>query len=174
MFLQQIPTGNAASADIILGQVGGTVDQANNAADSVNTPTSLAWDGSNLYVADPYNRRITVYTPMPVTLPYQAVVNSANLSITASGAISMSGTIHDGDVLSVTTGCGGQGCLSTNTGTYPYEVAATDVISDVINNIVAVINGSNSGAGDPNLIANADTGNSQVILTSRIPGPNGN
>ena len=41
----------------------------------MNTPTSLAWDGANLYVADPYNLRIMVYTPMPVTLPYQAVVN---------------------------------------------------------------------------------------------------
>ena len=47
---ETIPTGNAAPANIILGQVGGTVDEATDAADSMNTPTSLAWDGSNLYM----------------------------------------------------------------------------------------------------------------------------
>ena len=55
-----------------------------------------------------------------------------------------------------------------------YEVAATDAISDVINNIAAVINASNGGDGDPNLTATADTGDSEVVLTSKIPGPNGN
>jgi len=39
----------------ILGQIGGEVDQATDAADSMNTPTSLAFDGTNLYVADPFN-----------------------------------------------------------------------------------------------------------------------
>ena len=171
---EHVPAANAASADIVLGQQGGTIDQATNAADSMNTPSSLAWDGSNLYVADPYNRRITVYTPLPINLPYQAVVNAANQSITATGSIAIGGTIHDGDVLTVITGCGGQGCISTNTFNYLYEVAATDAISDVINNITAVINASNAGDGDPNLTATADTGNSEVLLTSKIPGPNGN
>jgi len=171
---KHIPAASAASADIILGQVGGTVDQANNAADSMNTPTSLAWDGTNLFVADPYNRRITVYTAQDVTLPYQAVVNSANLSVTATGKITVGGNIHDGDVLTVTIGCAGQGCISTNQATYTYEIAATDSIADVITNIVAVINASNGGAGDPNASANADTGNSQVLLTAKIPGTNGN
>ncbi len=138
----------------------------------MNTPTSLAWDGANLYVADPYNRRITVYTPLPVNLPYQAVVNAANLVVTANGTISMGGSIHDGDVLTVTTGCGGQGCLSTNTSTYIYEVVATDALADVINNLVAVINTQNGG--DPNVLANADTGDSEVVLTAKVPGPNGN
>ena len=170
---EQIPTTNKAAADIILGQQGGTIDQASNAADSMNAPTSLAWDGANLYVADPYNRRITVYTPMPVTLPYQAAVNSANLSITATGTVTIGGSIHDGDVLTITTGCGGQGCISTNTETYTYEVGVTDSMSDVINNIILKINLSNGGDGDPNLTATADTGNSQVRLTSKIPGPNG-
>ncbi len=171
---EQIPAVNAPAADIILGQQGGSIDQATNATDSMNTPTALAWDGSNLYVADPYNRRITVYTPMAATLPYQAVVNSANLVVIANGTISIGGSIHDGDVLTVTTGCGGQGCISTNTGTYTYEVSVTDSIADVITNIVSVIDASNGGTGDPNLIATADTGDSQVVLTARVPGPNGN
>ncbi|HEY9141418.1 MAG TPA: hypothetical protein VIN93_11025 [Bryobacteraceae bacterium] len=171
---EQIPNKDALPADIILGQLGGTIDQASNATDSMNTPTSLAWDGTNLYVADPYNRRINVYTPMPVTLPYQAVVNAANVSVTASGTITMGGSIHDGDVLTVTTGCGGQGCISTNTETYTYQVGVTDSIADVMNSIVAEMNASNSGDGDPNVTAAVDAGNSQVVLTSKVPGSNGN
>lgn len=171
---EQIPQTNAVSADIILGQQGGKIDQATNATDSMNTPTSLAWDGSNLYVADPYNRRITVYTPMQATLPYQAVVNSANLVVIAHGKIIIGGSIHDGDVLTITTGCGGQGCISTNTSTYTYEVSVTDSIADVIARMVQVINESNAGAGDPNLIATVDTGDSEVVLTARVSGPNGN
>jgi len=170
---EHIPTVNAVSADIVLGQQGGTIDQASNAADSMNTPSSLAWDGSNLYVADPYNRRITVYTALPTNLPYQAVVNAANLSVTATGSVTIGGTIHDGDVVTITTGCGGQGCISTTPETYNYEVLATDSINDVINNLTAVINANNGGDGDPNLTATADTGNSRVFLTSKIPGPNG-
>ena len=172
MEYEHVPTTNAVSADILLGQQGGEIDQASNATDSMNTPTSLAWDGANLYVADPYNRRITVYTPLPVNLPYQGVVNAANLVVTANGTISMGGSIHDGDVLTVTTGCGGQGCLSTNTSTYIYEVVATDALADVINSLVAVINTQNGG--DPNVLANADTGDSEVVLTAKVPGPNGN
>jgi hypothetical protein len=37
-------------------------------------------------------------------------------------------------------------------------VAATDALSDVINNMVTVINSQNGG--DPNVVANADTGDS--------------
>ena len=169
---EHVPTQNAVSADIILGEQGGEIDQASNAADSMNTPTSLAWDGSNLYVADPYNRRITVYTPLPVNLPYQAVVNAANLVVTSTGTITFGGSIRDGDVLTVTIGCAGQGCLSTNTQTYNYEVQVTDAMADVISNIVAVINSQNGG--DPNVVANTDTGDSEVVLTAKVPGPNGN
>src|SRR6202035_3454436 len=83
----QIPTKSGASADTVLGQIGGTVDQATDATDSLNTPTSLAWDGTNLYVSDPYNRRITVYTPSPNILAYQAVVNAASLDVNATGSV---------------------------------------------------------------------------------------
>jgi uncharacterized protein (TIGR03437 family) len=161
---QQIPTSNGASADIILGQLGGTVDQATDAVDSMNTPTGLAFDGSNLYVSDPYNRRITVYTVAPNILPYQAVVNSASLSIIANGTITIGGTIHDGDVVTVTIN-------STN---YTYKVQATDTIADVIQGVVNSINNSNNGAGDPNVLATTYDVNNQVVLTSRVAGDAGN
>ena len=158
---QTIPTSNGASADIVLGQLGGTVDQATDAVDSMNTPTSLAWDGTNLYVSDPFNRRITVYTIAPTILPYQAVVNSASLSIIANGTISIAGTIHDGDVITV----------KINTATYTSKVSATDSFSDVV---TALTNAINAGSGDPNVLATEYYQNNQVVLTARTAGDNGN
>jgi uncharacterized protein (TIGR03437 family) len=160
----QIPTNNGSSADTVLGQLGGTVDQATDAVDSMNTPTGLAFDGTNLYVSDPYNRRITVYTVSPNILPYQAVVNAASLSIVANGTITIGGTIHDGDVITVTI----------NSATYTYKVQATDSITDVIRGVVNSINNSNNGAGDPNVLATPYDVNGQVALNARVAGDAGN
>ena len=170
-----IPTTNGVAADVILGQLGGTVDQATDAVDSMNTPSSLAWDGTNLYVADPYNRRITVYSISNHNLPYQAVVNSASLNITAFGTITIAltagDTIHDGDVLTVAINLTDGNGNTINTKTYTYKVAATDTVSDIVTNIVGNIN---QGSGDPNVLATADTADSEVVLTSRQPGDLGN
>ena len=81
-----IPTQSGASADFVIGQIGGTVNQASDAADSLRTPMSLAWDGANLYVSDAFNRRVTVYSVSPTMLPYQAVRNAASLDVVANGA----------------------------------------------------------------------------------------
>ena len=157
---ETIPTQNAAAADIILGQVGGSVDQATDAADSMNTPTALAFDGTNLYVADPYNRRITVYTMAPNILPYQAVVNTANPNIYATGTVTIGGTINNGDIVTITIG----------TKQYAYTVKATDTIDTVIAALVAEIN---AGSGDPNVLAIEDDADSQVKLQALLPGPQG-
>ncbi len=155
-----IPTTNGANADTIIGQIGGATDQATDAADSMNTPSSLAFDGTNLYAADPYNRRVTVYTVAPNVLPYQAVVNSANPSIFASGSVTISGTINNGDIVTITI----------DTTQYAYTVKATDTIQTVIAALVAEIN---AGAGDPNVIAVEDDIDSAVALSARLPGPQG-
>ncbi len=157
---ETIPTQNAAAADIILGQIGGSVDQATDAADSMNTPTALAFDGTNLYVADPYNRRITVYTIAPNILPYQAVVNTANPNIYATGTVTIGGTINNGDIVTITIG----------TKEYPYTVKATDTFDTVIAALVAEIN---AGSGDPNVLAIEDDADSQVKLQALLPGPQG-
>ncbi len=155
-----IPTQNAPAADTILGQIRGDVDQATDAADSVNTPTQLAFDGSNLYAADPYNRRITVYTVAPNILPYQAVVNTANPNIYASGSVTIGGTINNGDIVTITIG----------TPQYSYTVKATDTITTVIAALVAEIN---AGSGNTDVIAIEDDADSQVKLQARLPGPQG-
>ncbi|HEX3878089.1 MAG TPA: IPT/TIG domain-containing protein [Bryobacteraceae bacterium] len=155
-----IPTQNAAAADIILGQVGGSVDQATDAADSVNTPTSLAFDGTNLYAADPYNRRITVYTVAPNTLPYQSVVNVYNPNVYATGSVLISGTINNGDIVTITI----------NTAEFPYTVKATDTLTSVIAALVSEIN---AGSQNGQVTAIENDADSAVTLQAVLPGTQG-
>jgi hypothetical protein len=159
---ETIPTANATPADIIIGQVGGTIDEATDAADSMNTPTSLAWDGANLYVADPYNRRVMVYTPSENPLAYQALVNSANTNVYAKGTITIGGTINAGDVISVT--------IQKEPVPYAYTVKSADTLATVTDGVAAVINASN----DPNVTALADDTDDIVVLYSILAGSQGN
>jgi hypothetical protein len=165
-----IPTQNAAAADTIIGQIGGLVDQATDAADSMNTPTSLAFDGTNLYVADPYNRRITVYTVAPNILPYQALVNTFNTNIYATGNIAIAGTINNGDVITVTIGNSAPVTPNQDSNTYIYTVKATDTFPSIVQALTDAIN---SNGGDPNVIATADTADDEVVLTARVTGSQG-
>lgn len=162
---QKLPTQSGMLADVILGQIGGEVDQATDASDSMNTPVSMAWDGTNLYVSDPYNRRITVYSIAPNPLPYQAVVNAANMNVFATGAITIGlvagGTITNGDIIT----------LTINTATYTYTVKSTDTLDSIVDALVAAIN---AGNGDPNVTASSDKSLGEVILQSRLAGPQGN
>jgi len=169
LIFNTIPTANAASADTVIGEIRGDVDQATDAVDSLSTPSQLAWDGSNLYVADTYNRRVTVYTLANTILPYQAVLNSANMNVTASATVTIGGTIASGNTITI----------SINNLAYNYTVTATDSLDDVVVGLVNAINGYNGGAGDPNVTASANiaTGSTdpeQVVLTSRVPGVLGN
>jgi hypothetical protein len=165
-----IPTQNALSADIIIGQLGGTVNQASDAADSLRCPMSLAWDGTNLYVSDAYNRRITIYTIAPTLLPYQAVRNAANLDIIATGTVTVGGTIHSGDVVTISIGTAN----TANPTQYSYTVKSTDQLTDVVTGLVNAINATNGGQGDPNVLVTSDLTTLEVVLTSRVAGDNGN
>jgi sugar lactone lactonase YvrE len=188
LVFKQIPTQNAPSADYIIGQIGGTVNQASDAADSLRTPMSLAWDGTNLYVSDAYNRRITAYSVGANSVPYQGVVNAASLAIFASGNVTIGGTIQAGDVVSIniggtsTTDSSGKP-TATGGATYTYTVKAADTftdviggqtVNDVIAGLVAAITSSNSGAGDPNVLVTSDTTLEELILTARKSGSDGN
>jgi uncharacterized protein (TIGR03437 family) len=179
LVFNNIPTQNGASADYVIGQIGGSVNQASDAADSLRTPMSMAWDGINLYVSDAYNRRITVYSIGEVAVPYTGVRNAASLAIVANGSLTVGGTIQAGDQIDVNIG----GTSSTDSAgkttitggaDYKYTVASTDTLVSVINALVTAINSSNSGGGDPNVYATADITTSQIILTARTAGTDGN
>jgi len=188
MVFNRIPTQNAQAADYVIGQLGGKVTQAPDSTDSLQTPMSMAWDGTNLYVADTYNTRIMVYSMGANSIPYQGVVNAASLAIFANGSITISGTIQTGDVVTINIGGTASTDSSGNPTTiggvnYTYTVKSTDsftdtingeVVNDVVAGLVAAINGSNNGQGDPSVLVSADTPDGEVLLTARASGPNGN
>ena len=203
LVFNQIPTTNGASADVVIGESldtansTGTINQASDAADSLRTPMSLAWDGTNLYISDAYNRRITVYSMGANTVPYAGVVNSASINIVAKGTVTFLATIAStvttapipppgvqaGDLIdinvggtSTTTTTGSATTTTTITGgaDYKYTVLATDTVSTIITALVNMINAANSGAGDPNVYATGDLDTGVLLLTSRLPGLKGN
>jgi len=109
-----IPTQNGAAADVILGQpdenssvVSSFTDLFHpllrqSAADITPTPTGLAWDGTNLYVTDPANRRVLVFTAGELLVPINGVRNAASREIFALGSITLGGTVTVGDIVKVT------------------------------------------------------------------------
>jgi uncharacterized protein (TIGR03437 family) len=173
LIFNQIPTQNAAEADVVLGQP----DEFASVVTSVTslfyplllqsgaavdpTPTSLAWDGTNLYVADPSNRRVLVYTPAAPNVPNDGIRNAASLETFATDEVDVSGTIEAGDTITITI----------NTTNYTYTILSTDTQNTIV---TALVNLINAGAGDPNVYASVPPTLEQLLLTSRVPGPAGN
>lgn len=161
LIYNNIPNNNGMTADYVIGQLGGQINQASDAADSMRTPISLAWDGTNLYVSDSYNRRINVYTPGEQKVPYTGVRNAASLEIFAVGTVALSGGIAEKDTVTVTIG-----------GTdYKYTIAKDDTFDKVVQALVDLIN---AGSGDPNVYALPNPALSAVVLTARAEGEAGN
>ena len=161
-----IPTSNAAAANIVLGQTDFVTDAPTDGADTMDAPSSLAWDGSNLYVADTYNQRILVYTMAEQDLPYNAVLNSASVIIYAIDPVTIGGTIKTGNTVKLTIGVS----TSTTTLSYTYTVQNGDTFTTIVDGLVALVNAGR----DPNVIATADTQADRVVLTAKTPGANGN
>jgi|HubBroStandDraft_4_1064222.scaffolds.fasta_scaffold14036_2 uncharacterized protein (TIGR03437 family) len=164
-----IPTADAAPANIVLGQTDFVTDAPDADADTMDAPLSLAWDAvnKNLYVADTYNQRILVYTQSEQDLPYNGVLNAASLIIYAVDQVTIGGTIKAGDKVTITIG----NSANTTTLPYTYTIESGDDFAAIVDGLVAAIN---AGKGDPNVIATADTSANEVVLTSRVPGVNGN
>ncbi|HEX4808881.1 MAG TPA: hypothetical protein VH325_08125 [Bryobacteraceae bacterium] len=173
LIFNQIPTTNGASADIVLGQPNMFVDVVTSASisiistvidntgsvDTIANPSSLAWDGTNLYVSDPWDERVLVYTPADIPLQEKATLNAASLSIRQEGfvVLQLPGSIVAKDTVSITIG----------TATYTYTLTSTDTLDTITAAIIKQINNSNSGAGDPNVIALAGSVADTVYLDSR-------
>ncbi len=161
-----IPTADGAPADIVLGQTDFESDAPTDGADTLDAPSSMAWDGANLYVADTYNQRILVYTPAEQDLAYNAVLNAASLVIYATDTVTIGGTIKSGDKVTVTIGV----LTSATTVPYTYTIQSGDDFAGIVDGLVALINGGK----DPNVLATADTQADEVVLTAKVPGVLGN
>jgi uncharacterized protein (TIGR03437 family) len=160
-----IPTQSGQRADAILGEPDEFSDntgQNPDGTDALQAPTSLAFDGLNLYVSDTYNRRVVVYTPGILNIPLggQGVLNAASLNIYAIGTVAISGSITAKDTITITINSTG----------YTYTVLSTDTLGSITTALVNLINKS---PGDPNVIASANTVTDTVVLTARMSGSPG-
>jgi hypothetical protein len=196
LVFNSIPTTNGQAADVILGQPNDTVNMSSDSAyewrrasaDSMRTPHALAWDGENLYVADPFNMRILVFTPADPSIPYTGVRNGASRAIHAVGSVTLAGTINAGDTVTVTIGDddetddNGDG-ITDDKISYAYTVTSRDTIETVGASLVDLINsgqGTNSdGAlfdwpgGDRLVYAAPNPSTATVILSARAEGSDG-
>ncbi len=186
----QVPAENGAPADAVLGQINEFV---NNTSDSafpddiasagvMRTPTSLAWDGLNLYAADPFNRRVLVFTLSERRVANTGVRNAASFEVFAAGRIDLGGEpqaegVENEEVTVVIRPdlAGdpdeGEEDLSRR---YSYKVQEGDSLNTIIVELALLINESNDGGGDPEVFVTPNVGFSSLILTSKLAGEAGN
>ena len=70
-----LPAVDEQPADTVLGN-----PTESTGPDAIRLPAALASDGQNLFVSDPANRRILVFTPGDVPLARNGIVNAASLA----------------------------------------------------------------------------------------------
>ncbi len=85
LIYNRIPTENAPAADLVIGQPNFVQLTESEAPGSIRSPAALAHDGDNLYVADPFTRRILVFTPGEPLIDREGIRNAAAVSIHSSG-----------------------------------------------------------------------------------------
>ncbi len=180
------PTGNkkdAPKADVILGQIDEFTDPITDgstignpfiraATDATETPTSLAWDpvNQNLYVSDPNDFRVTVFSPGQPLVPLSGIVNAASRAVFATGGVIVGGTIRVQDTATITIG----DSVSGGSTDYPYTIKTNDTLDLVAKGLATLITGANGGLGDPNVFVTAQNGTSSIQFFARKPGPLGN
>ena len=169
MIFNSFPTGSGAAADIILGQPDQYSDNTGDNPDGTNAfenPSALAYDGTNLYVTDTYNRRVMVHTPGIANIPLNGVNNAASLAIYAVGSLTFAGTITANNTITVKIGCtGGPPACTVATASYTHTVVAADTLSSIILDLVNKIN-----AKDTNVTASFDSTENEIVLTAKFPG----
>jgi uncharacterized protein (TIGR03437 family) len=148
-----IPQTNGAAAAVVLGQKDfgsdavsscsisfiSTIIDNTASVDTISDPQSLALDGTNLYVSDPDNRRVLVFTPGDTPLQTQSVLNWASEIIRQEGSVVISSiSIVANDTVTVTIN-------GTN---YVYTVKSADTADTIAQGLVTLIN-----ASDPNATA---------------------
>lgn len=187
LIFNSIPTQNHPAADIILGQpdefqsvVSSATDLFHpllrqSAADITATPTSLAWDGTNLYVTDPSNRRVLVFTPGEALIPLNGVKNAASRDVFALGSVvvrlsrtinSTTGAVVVGEITE-----GDTVTINLNSRPYTYTVVDDDTLESIMTNLVNVINAS---AGDPDVLARYEPILGLIKLQAKRGGTAGN
>ncbi len=177
LIYNQIPTKNAVAADLVLGEPDFITDNPTTAANSMQTPAGLAWDGTNLYVSDTFNVRVLVFSIGEDALPESGVVNAASLEIFALGTVTIGGTLTANDTVTISIGTDSN-ATPVN---YTYTVTSADasntntaaVLDNIVTALMNMINGLSGGTPDPNVTATSDLTTDEVVLTARVGGGNG-
>jgi uncharacterized protein (TIGR03437 family) len=164
-----VPAQNGAAADAVLGQITQRLNLISDSADprgvasagAVRTPQALAFDGTNLFASDPFNRRVMVFTLADRIIPNTGVRNAASREVFAVGAVTLQGEVRENDEVTV----------KVATREYKYKALRNDTFANMVNQLVAAIN---AGAGDPQVLATANVVFNAIILTSRLAGAAGN
>lgn len=164
-----VPTGNGTAADVVLGQPSLTLNQVsdganfgrNSAADALRTPMSLAWRNGDLYVSDPFNRRVVVYSPGETLIAPAGVRNAASILIFANGTVAFGGTAKEGDEVTLRIG----------SREYKYKLVANDTFDKVVTELSTRIN---ADGGDPLVFAQPNLALDTILLAARQAGEEGN
>ncbi len=163
----EIPTQNGTPADAVLGQLNFELNQSSDSGeprrvastDSFKTPTSLAYDGVNIYISDTFNRRVLVYTPGDFNLPVTAVRNAPSPSTFARGSIVFSGTVEKEVELTIKIGNENVKDSDGNVITKDYKITTMvdDNFETIIDRFVQLINDSQAPyvTAAPNKLFNA-------------------
>ena len=97
-----IPTTNGAAADAVIGQPDFVALTDAVGPGNLRNPTSLAHDGTNLYVAEPFTRRVSVFTKAQPAIALEGIRNGASFGVRAIGYLEWEGaTTDDGQLVTV-------------------------------------------------------------------------
>ncbi len=102
LVFNEIPTENAPHPDTVIGQRDFFTLLESDGAASVRAPQAMAHDGENLYVADPFARRVLVFTPGEDQIVHDGLRNGASFLIRSSGSVKFNLAAADGQELTVT------------------------------------------------------------------------
>ena len=168
LVFNQLPTANGAKADSVLGQIGTRVNLISDGADprgiassgAVRTPQALAFDGRNLYVTDPFNRRVMVFTMAERKIQNSGVRNAASKEIFSVGAVTFTGEVKENQ----------EPVIKIGAKEYKYKVKKDEKFTNLINSFISLIN---AGAGDPLAFATPNLVRQSIIFTARASGVDG-
>ena len=163
-----LPLANGQPADLVLGQAAGDSNRSSDSAypnlrssaNLLRTPMSLAWDGTNLFVSDTYNRRIAVFSLHDQPLPFTAVRNLASRDVFSTASITLQGTIKEGDEVSITV----------SGRVYKYKFIRDDTFANILLELTKQINADVDGAVTASVILDLRA----ILLTARSGGAGGN
>ena len=87
LIFNDMPTTNGVRADTVLGQPDFESLVESDGASDLRAPSSLASDGENLYVTDPFTRRILVFTPAEDLIMQNGLRNGASFAVHATAEV---------------------------------------------------------------------------------------